>query len=279
MAAHAVGYPIVTGCHNVHRSAALRDVGGFAAHDADDLLITIHYRAAGWRGVYVPEILAHGITPVDWAGYVTQQRRWARSVIDMKLRSFPRIAHRLPLVERVVSALHGLYYLYAVGTAFGVAVLAGALATGLTPPLLRASGSLLGASCVLFACDLIRQRYYLDRPREWGAHVCGAIVKLAKWPYVLLAIGDAVVARPRSYATTPKVASSRPARVLLRGHGPAMALVVAAALVGAATGHPPAARLALVAAAYVGGSAALVALERRPAPEPYDDLLATAVQT
>ena len=58
MYCYAMGYPIVTGCHTTHRAAALKAVGGFASHDADDLLITLLYRSQGWRGVYVPKILA-----------------------------------------------------------------------------------------------------------------------------------------------------------------------------------------------------------------------------
>jgi cellulose synthase/poly-beta-1,6-N-acetylglucosamine synthase-like glycosyltransferase len=90
---------------------ALQQVGGFAPHDADDLLITVWYRAAGWQGVYVPTILARGLTPVDWTGYLTQQRRWARSVLDIKFRVYPDLAGRLPHREQVLACLHGLYYL------------------------------------------------------------------------------------------------------------------------------------------------------------------------
>ena len=61
------------------------EVGGFAAHEADDLLITLRYRASRWEGIYLPEILALGMTPVDWDGYLRQQIRWVRSVIDIKL--------------------------------------------------------------------------------------------------------------------------------------------------------------------------------------------------
>lgn len=103
MTTYALGYPIVTGCHNVHRAVALRQVGGFAPHEADDLLITTFYRAAGWRGVYVPETLALGLTPVDWTGYLRQQRRWARSVLDVKFRIYPKVAGRLPRVDRPAS--------------------------------------------------------------------------------------------------------------------------------------------------------------------------------
>ena len=110
MTAYALGYPIVVGSHNTHRTAALRDVGGFAPHDADapdhDPL-----PRGGWRGVYVPLRLAAGITPVDWGGYLTQQRRWARSVIDVKLRLLPKLGGRLLIRERLTSFMQGLYYL------------------------------------------------------------------------------------------------------------------------------------------------------------------------
>jgi hypothetical protein len=86
MAAFALGYPIIVGSHNAHRMAALREVGGFAAHDADDLLLTLRYQGAKWAGVYVPKVIARGLAPVDWQGYLIQQRRWARSVLDIKLR-------------------------------------------------------------------------------------------------------------------------------------------------------------------------------------------------
>ena len=78
MTGFAVGFPVIVGCHNTHRITALRQIGGFAPHEADDMVMTLLYRANGWQGVYVPQILARGLTPVDWANYSTQQRRWAR---------------------------------------------------------------------------------------------------------------------------------------------------------------------------------------------------------
>ena len=109
MTNYSLGYPIVTGCHTTHRVAALRQVGGFAPHAADDLLITVHYRVCGWKGVYLPRILARGLTPVDWSGFLIQQRRWARSVLDVKFRIYPKVARNLPLRERLANFVHGLY--------------------------------------------------------------------------------------------------------------------------------------------------------------------------
>jgi len=92
----AVAVSFVPGCLNTHRVTALKDIGGFAAHEADDMVMTLLYRTSGWRGVYVPLILARGLTPVDWGGYLRQQRRWARSALDFKMRVFPKYAKQLP---------------------------------------------------------------------------------------------------------------------------------------------------------------------------------------
>ena len=65
-----------------------------------------------WQGVYVPEILARGLAPVDWNGYLRQQRRWARSVIDIKLRRSHLAMNNLSLKSRIMSFLHGINYLH-----------------------------------------------------------------------------------------------------------------------------------------------------------------------
>ena len=168
MANYTLGHPIVTGCHTAHRVTALKSVGGFAPHEADDLLITLLYRAAGWRGVYVPEILARGLTPVDWKGYLGQQRRWARSVLDVKFRAYPRLAPSLPWHERVLGLMHGAYYLRSTANVLGLVALLVLLVTGRVPEVLSWTGigytlPLMGALLVL---DLYRQRFFLDSRSE-----------------------------------------------------------------------------------------------------------------
>ncbi|MGH7540854.1 MAG: glycosyltransferase [Gemmatimonadota bacterium] len=206
MASFTMGYPIITGCHNVHRTQALREIGGFAAHDADDLLMTLHYRAAGWRGAYVPEIFARGLTPVDWRGYLKQQRRWARSVLDVKFRRYPRLVGRLGWRERIMGGLHGLYYLQGVTTLGMLAVLAYLLATGTAPRFvsLLTGLNLAALFVVLAALDLYRQRFFLDRRSEWGLHLRAAVLRVAKWPQLTLAVWDVIRDRRPSYDVTEK---------------------------------------------------------------------------
>ena len=50
MASYGMGYPIIVGSHNTHRVTALKQVGGFPAHDAEDLLLTLRYRASELAG-------------------------------------------------------------------------------------------------------------------------------------------------------------------------------------------------------------------------------------
>ena len=271
MAHYAMGYPIVTGCHHSHRVEALKDVGGFAPHDGDDLLITLLYRARGWQGVYVPKVLARGLTPVDWNGYLAQQRRWARSVLDIKFRIYPKLARQLSLKERIVSFLHGFYYLRGLATTFGIFLLCVMLATRGEPKVIgelsfAKAGWLLA---VLQLCAFYRQRFFLDWRRECGFHWRVVLLEYAKWPYFLLAALEVMMNRRAPYVLTPKVRSTSRPTMSLWPHLVIAALVGVCWLVGAGRGSLPAV-LHLWAGAIVAVSLGLLWTERLGFPPPYE---------
>jgi cellulose synthase/poly-beta-1,6-N-acetylglucosamine synthase-like glycosyltransferase len=226
----AVGYPILVGCHNTHRVTALRQIGGFAAHEADDMVMTLYYRAHGWRGVYVPQILARGITPVDWMGYLRQQRRWARSVLDFKLRVLPRYAAQLPLLERVLSYVHGIYYLRGPVTALRILLLLSMLETSIAP---KGFGLwFLGYTAAIWLtvilCDFYRQRFFLDPTSELGLHWRSGLVAFLKWPYFVLAFGDSIRGNYGSYTITSKTRRPATPRGFAVTHGVVFLLVASA---------------------------------------------------
>jgi cellulose synthase (UDP-forming) len=270
-----MGYPIVTGCHNSHRVTALKEVGGFAAHEADDLLITILYRAIGWRGVYVPKILAKGLTPVDWSGYLKQQRRWARSVLDVKFRVYPKVAQNLPRLERVISFLHGLYYLHGLALGAQIMVLGMMLITGVTP---RAfSYPIIPQLVVLWAgvqlCEFYRQRFFLDAKSEWGLHWRARILEFGKWPYVLVAAFDALHRSYGPYTITLKVGASAKRYMLAIPHLIVVGMVITAWIIGRMQGaivHP---LLNINTAMLVLVSVLIVLTEFFRFPDPYDSSL------
>jgi hypothetical protein len=272
MASYTLGYPIVTGCHTAHRTRALREVGGFAAHEADDLLITVLYRATGWRGVYVPEVLAEGLVPVDWPAYTKQQRRWARSVLDVKLREFPKVAGQLPLVERVTSAIHGIYYLHGLATGLAVVTLAALLvARGGSFPLTSSLSARTGVAVACLAlCDLYRQRFFLRFGDEWGVHLSAGIVRFAKWPFMFIALGDALSGRRLGYTTTPKVRVSGRRLAVAPPHLAAAAIVAAAWGVSLALGRTGFGVIELFASVFLVASVAVAATDLLPRPEAYE---------
>jgi Glycosyltransferase like family 2 len=279
MFSFAMGYPVVTGCHNTHRVAALKQVGGLPAHDADDLLITLLYRVHGWRGVYVPRILARGLTPVDWSGYIRQQLRWARSVIDIKLRKYPQIGRKLPIKERLAAFAHGLYYLQGITVGIGVIIMAYMLATGLAPRalnylVLRDYALLM---LILLLCDFYRQRFYLDWPNEGGWHWRAGVLQLAKWPYLLIALFQVLLNRRFPYVVTNKLGGQAQPYVLLGPHILVAALIATAWIVGIMSGIKLDPVLHILAATALGGIFLLLATEHMKFPQPYDPSLRASV--
>lgn len=270
---HAFGSPTIIGSHNTHRVAALRDVGGLAAHYADDLLITLRYQARGWRGVYVPRILARGLAPVDWRGYLRQQFRWARSLLDLKLRVLPRIAAGWPLRRRLFNFIQGLTYFQD-----GLAGLAAAI---LLPTMLvtgygqdavaRILPDLAAVLAVLAVTDLYPQRFFLDRLNGAGFHWRAAVVRFAKWPYSLAALWDVIRNRRSSFMLTQKTVAS--GGFLFWPHL-AIAFVIGAAwLAGVALGRIRSVPIQALAGAAIAACLALALSGLRGSPPPYDSAL------
>jgi cellulose synthase/poly-beta-1,6-N-acetylglucosamine synthase-like glycosyltransferase len=272
MAGYGMGYPIIVGCHNSHRVAALKQVGGFPAHDAEDLLLTLFYRAHDWQGVYVPEILARGLVPVDWHGYLRQQRRWARSVMDIKLR-YHLAARNLSLKSRIMSFLHGINYLHRAVLILMVLLLSSyMLATGRVPALVSSqTAQQLGLLwAVLQICEFYRQRFYLDPKNECGFHWRVALLHYAKWPWFLLAFFDVLLNKKKAYELTEKVKSSLAQRSLLWPNLTVIVLLAHTLFIDwmLDINVPPVMRF--LAVILLLSSAALIWTEFWSFPEPYD---------
>lgn len=268
MTSYAGGYPIVTGCHTLHRMTALRDVGGLAPHDADDLLITLHYQAKSWKGVYVPERLAEGLAPVDWMAYLGQQRRWARSVLDIKLRLFPKLGRALPFRQRVLATMHGLYYLHGFATFAIIAILCAALA-GVHPGVKASWTSILLLFLAGRLADFYRQRFFLMPRMEAGLQLRAAVLRYAKWPTVLIAALEAFRGANPDYAVTPKKRIAHTQKVT-RSHLLVLAAVAGAAVVGVIRGANVSWITFVLAAFCATASACIYATEYFIEPDPFD---------
>lgn len=263
MAAFAHGAPVLIGCHNAQRLSALREFGGLPAHAAEDLLQTAYYRQRGWRGVYVPTILATGLAPIDWSGYLTQQVRWARSVFDVKFRHLPSLT-RTASVKSFIGFLQGFGYLQDAVIAIGVlAVVVIALSVGKGQSILEHLASwqfMLLVSSVFFT-DFYCQLFYLQPATEVGFHWRAAVLRLAKWPFTLNALGLVIRNRPFRYVVTPKVSATASASRLLVPHGSIALLVIAAWVGGGYTGVSHGQLLRMCTVVIIALSVSLILLE------------------
>ena len=272
MVNYTLGYPIVTGCHTTHRVTALKQVGGFAPHAADDLLITLNYRICGWKGVYLPKLLARGLTPVDWHGFLVQQRRWARSVLDIKFRIYPKVARKLPWHERVANFLHGLYYLQSVSVLVQLMALVFVLFTGAMPNVFSFFVILKLAlvGIVLQSCELYRQRFFLDPRREVGIHWRSQLLAYAKWPIFLLAIYDVLTHHQGPYTITRKVRTESRNATLLVSHLLIVGVVGTAWVSGTILRHITNPLLHVSAGIIVLTSLVVILTTRMKFPSPYE---------
>jgi Glycosyl transferase family 21 len=266
MASYGVGETVLTGSHSVHRLTALREFGGFPDHTAEDLLQTVYYRTRGWQGVYVPRILATGLAPEEWSEYLTQQVRWARSVLDIKFRHLPATRGSLSR-ESLIEFLQGFGYLQDGLLAAGLLLwLLPLLAAGTGQKTYEhlASPSLAILVAVLFVSDLFRQRFYLQPDAEAGIHWRAGLLRVAKWPFVWKAFWLVVHNKPFPYVVTPKTKSFGTRRRLMLPHGVVAAAVAISWAIGVILGNVRDGSLHILAAALVAVSFGLILLEGTP---------------
>lgn len=81
---------VVAGAFSLHRTDAIRELGGWGEWLVEDIAWTWRALAHGYSIAYAPDAVAYTICPTTWGGLFRQRRRWARG----RLESF-RVAWRI----------------------------------------------------------------------------------------------------------------------------------------------------------------------------------------
>ncbi|MRH87663.1 glycosyltransferase [Nocardia sp. SYP-A9097] len=91
-AANWHGAPMLVGTSYAIRTGVLADIGGIQPSITEDMatsfaILPRRNPATGhhWKGVYTPDLLAHGEGPASWGDFYKQQNRWARGAIEHML--------------------------------------------------------------------------------------------------------------------------------------------------------------------------------------------------
>ncbi len=104
------------GTNVMFRRRALEGIGGIATgSNSEDIWTSLKLHRAGWKSIYVPEVLARGLSPQDVASYLKQQLRWASGGFEVLLRG--RLFRRrtgLTLDQRLQYLFVATHYLLSV---------------------------------------------------------------------------------------------------------------------------------------------------------------------
>jgi cellulose synthase (UDP-forming) len=209
MGLHGHGASLAIGANCTFRRAALASIGGHGIGLAEDLVTAIRLHAAGWRSVYVPEIVSRGLVPEDLGSFYKQQLKWSRGVYEVAFSELPRLFRTLTWRQRLSYLTIGTYYLCGITTCTFLAVPYLYLWTGLQPAAMRFDGflsavapvAMMGVTIYLFV-----QRWLCDPKAERGLHWRGFVLKLACWPVFLAGTVLAMVRAEIPYIPTAKEA-------------------------------------------------------------------------
>jgi cellulose synthase (UDP-forming) len=203
------GAAVAIGANCTFRRTALESIGGHGIGLAEDLVTAIRIHGAGWRSVYVPEIVARGLVPEDLGSFFKQQLKWARGVYEVVFAEMPRHFGFLRWRQRLAYGVIGTYYLFGVTTLLYLLFPYLYLWWGIQPAAMRFSEFLLAATpvgAVGVAMYLFTQRWMCDPATERGIHWKGFVLKMACWPIFFAGTMLAVARAEIPYIPTAKEA-------------------------------------------------------------------------
>jgi cellulose synthase (UDP-forming) len=201
------GTSVAIGANCMFRRAALESIGGHGIGLAEDLVTSIRLHAAGWRSVYVPEVVSRGLVPADLGSFMKQQLKWSRGVHEVLFKEYPRAFRRLTAHQRISYFMIGSYYVVGLTTLIYISIPIIYLWTGSQPAAFLLSEYIQhGLPVGLFGILIYRvsQRWLCDPDRERGFHWRGTLMKIGCWSVYLkgLLLSIANVAVP--YIPTSK---------------------------------------------------------------------------
>src|SRR5829696_1462417 len=101
------------GTNVVFRRTAIDEVGGiYTDSKSEDVWTSLMLHEAGWRSVYIPDVLAIGDAPDTVDGFTKQQQRWATGGFELLLTHNPFSPRRnLTVDQRIMYAVTATHYL------------------------------------------------------------------------------------------------------------------------------------------------------------------------
>lgn len=197
------------GTNIVYQRAALDAVGGMPEDSiTEDLRVSLELLKVGYTSEYVSSVLAHGMGPLDVAGYFSQQLRWARGGLEIFFKHKPFFrGMRLP--TRIQYGLSFLYWF--TGLAYSVYLIlpAAFLFTGQRPVIAPNQYPVYFLPYILIT--LVTMAYASDFKITFRT----LWFTLASFPLFIVALPAAILGRNARFVVTSKGARRRTLRPVI----------------------------------------------------------------
>jgi cellulose synthase (UDP-forming) len=198
--------PFIIGSHTSYRMQAIREIGGYQPTRAEDHLDTVVLAAHGYRGVYVPRVIAVGDGPTTFSTYLGQQFAWAYSMAQILFEHTPHLLKNYSRAQAFQFLMAQSWYtLWSLACLTLWALPLVSLVSGVAIADVRISDFLIHyIPVVATATAMWWWSRSLFQPRfvRWSWR--WLVLEAARWPIVLWAIVNAVLHVQRPYMITPK---------------------------------------------------------------------------
>lgn len=198
--------PMIVGSHCVYRMSAVREIGGFQPTRAEDHLDTLVLAGKGWKGVFLPEVIAEGDGPETFGVFLAQQFAWSYSMFQILLRFSPKHLPKIPL-RKIFPFIFSETFYPLWSLSYLLMFLAPIIALSLNRDIvrMRPTDFLVHLVPASLATLLI---YFAGRPlmqpRKVRLSWRGIILQTVRWPIVMIAMLNALFNVQKPYMITPK---------------------------------------------------------------------------
>jgi cellulose synthase (UDP-forming) len=188
------------GTNMLVRREAFEAIGGMNTTSiAEDFVTGLLMHRAGYRSVYVPEVLAEGLATEDLLTYSKQQFRWARGALDIIFRWNPLFMRGLSWAQKIQYLSSASFYLTGLFVVIDAMLPVIYLYTGAVP--VEVSGMVLAG---IFLPYFFLTLYTIQSASNFTFSFSSLCFSMGSFAIHLRALAAAVTFRRSAFAITQK---------------------------------------------------------------------------
>lgn len=198
--------PFIIGSHCTYNMKAVREIGGFQPTRAEDHLDTVLLSSKGYKGVFLPEIIAQGDGPETLSTYLAQQFAWAYSMFQVLTQHSPKLLRTMSWKRRLQFLFAQTWYpLWSL--AYMIMFITPVVALITKQEVASMQPEDFGIHILpVFLCSFLIwwAARPIMQPQTVGLSWRGMILHAVRWPIILRAIVSVVFKIKKPYMITPK---------------------------------------------------------------------------